>query len=48
MHTDKTVQQNKIQDASVTEVTFENVKCFYTNADQLRNKIDELKLKKVC
>ena len=27
-----------------TEATTKNVKCFYTNADQLRNKLDELNL----
>ena len=31
--------------SNTTEVTVENVKCFYTNADQLRNKLDELKYK---
>ena len=30
--------------SNTTEVTAENVKCFYTNADQLRNKLDELNL----
>ena len=27
-----------------TEITIDKVKCFYTNADQLRNKMDKLKL----
>ena len=29
---------------NITEVTVEKVKCFYTNADQLRNKLDELQI----
>ena len=36
--------ENLEQSSNVTEITSEKVKCFYTNADQLRNKIDKLKL----
>ena len=35
---------NANNNSNTTEVTAENVKCFYTNADQLRNKLDELNL----
>ena len=40
----KTLPESSKQSSRVTEITSEKVKCFYTNADQLRNKIDELKL----
>ena len=36
--------KNSKQSSNVTEITSEKVKCFYTDADQLRNKIDQLKL----